>query len=433
MRFRLPLRCVLRPAAGVLAVAASGCSPSDEVDAPGVEFAPTAQAGDTVGGKADDPAVGVWARVPYPVVESAHPYAHNTRSTHTLQVAGAERMKVEFTRFETESQYDPLELRDADGRVVARYSGRRGAFSSATVEGDLVELGFRSDASVAAWGYRIEAVRVFGLGCLADDDCGDGYVCPQTRRCLQAPCFQTCEPDPDAPPPAPPTQPPAPPTQPPAPPTQPPGLVSPWQTRGELAQNEEVRFPLALPADARDIRVTMTGTGDADLYTRFSTPPTLESFACRPYAETSAETCEHARVEGGGPLYLMVRGYQARNAFELTVTWQTGAAPPPPAPPVPPAAGEELDVSGELSSGAEARHQVVARAGQTLVVTLTGTGDADLYVRAGAAPTQATWDCRPYLEDANETCTVRVASDGPVHMLVRGYSARSTYRLRTRR
>ena len=423
------MRFVSWSVAGVLAALSFGCGPTGEADAPEVDYAPTQRSGESAGGKADDPQVDVWARVPYPVIESAHPYAHNTRSAHTLQVPGAERIKVEFTRFETESQYDPVELRDADGRVVARYSGRRGAFTSAAVEGDVVELSFRADASIAGWGYRVEAVKVFGLGCLADAECGEGFVCPQTRRCLQAPCFQTCEPDPDAEPPAPPTQPPAPPTQPPGPAA----LASPWQSRGVLAQNEEVRFPLALPADARDIRVTMTGTGDADLYTRFGTPPTVDAFACRPYAETSQETCEHAAIEAGGPLYLLVRGYQARNAFELTVTWRTGAAPPPAPPTQPPAAMGELDVSGELSAGAAARHEVQARAGETLVITMTGTGDADLYVRAGAAPTTGTWDCRPYRDDANETCTVAMASDGPVHLLVQGYSARSTYRLRTRR
>ena len=135
MRFRLPLRCVLWGAAGVLAASVSGCQSADEVDGPGVDYAPTEAAAGPTGGKADDPAVGVWARVPYPVVESAHPYANNARNGHTLQVAGATRIKVEFTRFETESQYDPLELRDADGRVVARYSGRRGAFTSTAIEG----------------------------------------------------------------------------------------------------------------------------------------------------------------------------------------------------------------------------------------------------------------------------------------------------------
>jgi len=34
-----------------------------------------------------------------------------------------------------------------------------------------------------------------------------------------------------------------------------------------------------------------------------------------------------------------------------------------------------------------------------------GTGDADLYVKAGAAPTLSSYDCRPYVTGNNETCS----------------------------
>jgi hypothetical protein len=431
-------------AAMVLATTACGGLDTDEgsADDPGVDFAPTEDVSATAEGKADDPHVDVWARVPFGPIESAHPYAHNSRGTWSVQVPGARKIRVNFTRFETESQYDPLELLDAEDRVVARYSGRRGAFTSAQIEGDYTELSFRSDASVAGWGFRVESVQAYGLGCLADTDCGEGYTCPQARRCVQAPCFQTCEPDPDAPPPAPPTQPPAPPTQPatqpPAPPTQPPAAdapVSPWSVAGDLGRNQEVRYALALPADARNIQVRMTGTGDADLYTRFGAAPTTNTYACRPYAGDSDESCSHTQVDAGGPLHVLVRGYQASNHYALTATWTTGAPPAPPAPSAPPSGAPitELNERGTLAAGAEVRFQVQGRAGQALTVEMTGTGDADLYVRASAAPTTAQWDCRPYLDTANETCTLRPASDGPVHILVHGYSNESTYVLRTRR
>lgn len=38
-------------------------------------------------------------------------------------------------------------------------------------------------------------------------------------------------------------------------------------------------------------------------------------------------------------------------------------------------------------------------------VTLTGTGDVDLYVRRGAKPTLSTFDCRPYATGSSETCS----------------------------
>ena len=58
----------------------------------------------------------VWARVPYGPFESAHPYLNNTRGTWAVQVPGARKLKVNFSRFETESQYDPAELRESISR-----------------------------------------------------------------------------------------------------------------------------------------------------------------------------------------------------------------------------------------------------------------------------------------------------------------------------
>jgi hypothetical protein len=39
-----------------------------------------------------------------------------------------------------------------------------------------------------------------------------------------------------------------------------------------------------------------------------------------------------------------------------------------------------------------------------LTAAMTGTGDVDLYVRKGAAPTKTTYDCRPFASNANESC-----------------------------
>ena len=57
---------------------------------------------------------------------------------------------------------------------------------------------------------------------------------------------------------------------------------------------------------------------------------------------------------------------------------------------------------------------------------MTGTGDADLYVRRGSAPTTSSYDCRPYRSDSQETCEMLVA--GSYYVGVRGYRA-STYDL----
>jgi hypothetical protein len=52
-----------------------------------------------------------------------------------------------------------------------------------------------------------------------------------------------------------------------------------------------------------------------------------------------------------------------------------------------------------------------------------GSGDADLYVRFGSAPTTSAYDCRPYAGGNAETCTIANVQAGRYHVLVRGYSA----------
>jgi fibronectin type 3 domain-containing protein len=54
-----------------------------------------------------------------------------------------------------------------------------------------------------------------------------------------------------------------------------------------------------------------------------------------------------------------------------------------------------------------------------------GTGDADMYVRFGSPPTTTTYDCRPYLNGNNETCSFATPQTGTYHVMLRGYTAYS--------
>ncbi|WP_310056113.1 proprotein convertase P-domain-containing protein [Agrilutibacter niabensis] len=54
-----------------------------------------------------------------------------------------------------------------------------------------------------------------------------------------------------------------------------------------------------------------------------------------------------------------------------------------------------------------------------------GTGDADMYVRFGSAPTTSVYDCRPFLSGNNETCNIATAQAGTYHVMLRGYTAYS--------
>jgi hypothetical protein len=54
-----------------------------------------------------------------------------------------------------------------------------------------------------------------------------------------------------------------------------------------------------------------------------------------------------------------------------------------------------------------------------------GTGDADMYVRQGAAPTLTVYDCRPYVAGNSETCNFTTPSAGYWYVMLNGYSAYS--------
>ena len=76
------------------------------------------------------------------------------------------------------------------------------------------------------------------------------------------------------------------------------------------------------------------------------------------------------------------------------------------------------------SSGASLAYTVNVPSGRSqLKVTIAGgSGDADLYVRSGSAPTDTVYACRPYLSGNNETCTINAPAAGTWHVRVKAYS-----------
>jgi len=65
---------------------------------------------------------------------------------------------------------------------------------------------------------------------------------------------------------------------------------------------------------------------------------------------------------------------------------------------------------------------VPAGASNLKFVMSGGTGDADLYVKFGSAPTDTVYDCRPYLSGNAETCTIATAQAGTYYVRVKAFS-----------
>jgi len=76
------------------------------------------------------------------------------------------------------------------------------------------------------------------------------------------------------------------------------------------------------------------------------------------------------------------------------------------------------------STGASLNYTMVVPAGSTNLTFTTsgGTGDADMYVKFGSAPTDTVYDCRPYLSGNAEKCTFAAPSAGTYYVRLKAYS-----------
>lgn len=173
--------------------------------------------------------------------------------------------------------------------------------------------------------------------------------------------------------------------------------------------------------------VDMTGSGDPDLYVRFGAAATTSAYHCRPYLNGATESCDLSVPTGVTEAYVSVRGYTS-GAFTLNIAWTEPSTSTGGGGGSTTGTAKTVTYSGSVAKGANAHHGPVSvLAGTTLKVVMSGSGDPDLYVRFGAQPTTSSYHCRPYLDGANETCTLTVpAGQSSAYIMVRGYQS-ATY------
>ncbi|MDX1474362.1 MAG: M20/M25/M40 family metallo-hydrolase [Reinekea sp.] len=191
---------------------------------------------------------------------------------------------------------------------------------------------------------------------------------------------------------------------------------------GSVSRNQEQSFgPLSVKANTM-VSISMTGTNDADLYVRVGAAPTTSSYDCRPYKNGSNETCSVSVSGNDSDVYIMVRGYSsAVSTVSVSATYT----------PAKPDDGGDPDVPvTENFSDTVTRNQEIQygpfaiQPSSKVVAAMTGTNDADLYVKFGSAPTTSSYDCRPYKNGSAETCDITAGgTDSTVYVMVRGYSS----------
>jgi len=88
-----------------------------------------------------------------------------------------------------------------------------------------------------------------------------------------------------------------------------------------------------------------------------------------------------------------------------------------------------LKRSGTVARGEEAHVAAGELPAGRYNFTLTGTGDADLYLSVGEPASISRYDCRPLRYGSNEHCVVTLDRPAEVHLMVRGWASNSTFQL----
>jgi serine protease len=104
------------------------------------------------------------------------------------------------------------------------------------------------------------------------------------------------------------------------------------------------------------------------------------------------------------------------------------AAPPVSQPPIKDNSKLQNGIATVALSGArleEKRFTFEIPAGRrNLVIAISGgTGDADLYVKRGSAPSTSSYDCRPYKGNNSESCSVAAPQAGVYSIMIKGFAA----------
>ncbi|PIM53704.1 leucyl aminopeptidase [Roseateles chitinivorans] len=93
-------------------------------------------------------------------------------------------------------------------------------------------------------------------------------------------------------------------------------------------------------------------------------------------------------------------------------------------PGTPPPVDKTENFSGSLTRGQSRTFgPFKVASGGALAASTTGTGDIDLYVRKGAAPTTSTYTCKSDGSSSTEGCSVTMTANGDVYVLLYGYAA----------
>ena len=187
------------------------------------------------------------------------------------------------------------------------------------------------------------------------------------------------------------------------------------------AKGSEKEYTFSVPAGASAADFQMSGgSGDADLYVKFGSAPTLNSYDCRPYKNGNSESCNFNAQEG--TYYVMVHGYSPYSNTTLVASHDGGDSNPDPDPGE---GGEETLTNLSGNAGQWSHYYVDIPAGMSVLDAQIsgGFGDADMYVRRGSQPTAYNYDCRPYQWGNSESCSIANPAEDRYYISLYAYQS----------
>ena len=185
------------------------------------------------------------------------------------------------------------------------------------------------------------------------------------------------------------------------------------------AEKEQLFFTLEVPDGATNLQFnTMGGSGDADLYVKFASRPSLNNYDCNSTTSTSTESCNISNAQAG-TYHVMVEAWSAISGVSLTGSYSDGNGG------VTPINRTESNINVTTNNWSRFTQDLSAGYSTLNISIAGGNGDADLYVNFGSPSSTSSYLCRPYKNGNNEECTFDNPQAGTWYIDLRGYSLAS--------
>lgn len=193
---------------------------------------------------------------------------------------------------------------------------------------------------------------------------------------------------------------------------------------GPLAKGALKQHELVAEADGQVTIKLTTNRGDADLYVKKGGAATNRDHTLKSIESDTKSDTITLDVKKGERYGIAIHGYKESD-FKLEVTGPKVGAPPP--------VDNRIDfhTAGVVAKGEKQPFRIEVKEDGELDLKMTGSGDADLYLKVGGEPGTGNgqYDFRLYGDSSNEAGKLRVKKGDVVHGFVHGYAERSEFDL----